>query len=881
VSLWRQLTHGLRALSRPAAADQDIADEVESYFQEAAAAFEASGMSKAKAQQAARRALGNASLVREQVRSYGWEYLLETLLADLRYGARRLKADRGFTLVSVTTLALGIGASTAIFSAVNPILFQSLPYPHPERVLTIWDYGRDGTPLELTFGSYHELSERSHSFQALAATKPWQPTLTGVADAERLEGQRVTAAYFHVLGITALVGRDFDPSEDQPKSPNVAIISDGLLRRRFGGDPAMVGRTITLDDERFTIVGIMPPGFENIPRPAAEIWAPLQYDTTLPGQGREWGHHLRMVARMRPGVDLAAARKELVSITESAVPQFQRPPWASMGRGLIVQSLQDEVTSGVKPALLAVLAAVLLVLALACVNVTNLLLGRGVQRRGEFAMRAALGAERTRLVRQLVTESLLLAALGGAIGAFVATLGIDVLVALAPQGLPRADAIDVNLQALGFALAITAVVGVAAGLIPALQSSRTDLRTGLLRGARSVAGGPRLARRALVILEVALTLVLLIGAGLLLRSLQHLFAISPGFETSHLLTMQVQLSGRRFDKVAADRFLINALEAVQRVPGVVTAGFTSQLPLSGERSEFGVAQEPSGANPVDPGFPAFRYAVSPSYFETLELPLRRGRLLDSRDKAGAPRAALVSQSLAKNFPDGDPIGRRVYIGPTDREPFEVVGVVGDVRQMSLAANETDAVYVTPAQWYFVDSTPSLVVRTRGDAGALTPAIKAAIRSVDHDQPIVRIATVDELIAATAAERRFALILFEAFGLAALVIAAIGLYGLLAGMVAERRRELGIRSALGASRTNLVGLVVREAMSLMLVGVTAGVVLAVVATRGLSTLLFAVSHLDLSTYLGGMALLIVTAALACFVPGWRAARLDPTITLTLE
>jgi putative ABC transport system permease protein len=879
--LWRHLTHGFRALSHPAAAEKDLAEEVDHYFEEAVADFEASGLSREEARRAARRALGNAAGVREQVRSYGWEHVLETVGADVRYGFRRLNADRGFALVSIITLALGIGASTAIFSAVNPILFQPLPYPHPDRVVTFWDLARDGSRLDITFGNYREVTDRSRSFEALAVMKPWQPTLTGAAEAERLEGQRTSASYFRALGVLPSIGRNFEPSDDRVNGPNVAIISDSLWRRRFGGDRQIIGSDITLDDDLFTVIGVLPATFENLPRPAAEIWAPLQYDASLPAQGREWGRHLRMIGRLRAGMDIKVVEQELGAIAGAEVPEYRRQPWARMGRGLLVRALQDDVTESVRPALLAVLGAVLLVLALACVNVSSLLLGRGTRRRGEFAMRAALGAERGRLVRQLVTESILLAVLGGVMGIGVARASVTLLLALSPAALPRADAISLDLQALVFALLITAVVGVAAGIVPARQASRGNLQHTLVRSRRTAAGGHRLARRALVIVEVALALVLLVGAGLLLRSLQHLFAISPGFNSGHVLTMQVQASGRRFDRDGTQRFFTRALEAAQRVPGVEAAAFSSQLPLSGDREEYGVRVESSVAQTTEAGLPAFRYAVTASYFEALELPLRRGRLLDARDAAAAPRSALVSESLAGKFPGGDPIGKRIRIGQSDGPPFEVVGVVGNVRQMSLAIGEADAVYVTPEQWHFADTALWLVVRTRGAASTLAPALRAAIWAVDKDQPIVRVSTLDALVEATAAERRFALILFEAFGLVALTLAAIGIYGLLSGTVNERTREIGIRSALGASRREIVAMVVRQAMSLTLIGIAAGITAAVVASQGLVTLLFGVTHLDVSTYAGVVGLLIFTSCVACVVPAWRAAWVDPTIALKLE
>jgi putative ABC transport system permease protein len=450
-----------------------------------------------------------------------------------------------------------------------------------------------------------------------------------------------------------------------------------------------------------------------------------------------------------------------------------------------------------------------------------------------------------------------------------------------PSGLPRENAISVDSQTFLFALVMSALVGIAAGLVPALQAARGDIHRGLERTSRVAAGGHHLTRHTLVIIEIALALVLLVGAGLLMRSLQQWFAISPGFEAARVLTMQVQASGRRFDTAGTHRFFVSALEAVRKVPGVSAAAFTTQLPLSGQREEYGVALHTEADGEAAPGNPAFRYAVTATYFDTLALPLLRGRALTSHDTANAPRVALISESLAKKLPGPDPIGLRLRLGPPDGPPFHVVGVVGDVKQLSLAASETDAFYVAPEQWRFLDTARWLVVRVHGDAAALAPVVRAAIASVDKDQPIVRVGTLDTLVAATAAERRFALILFEVFGLVALVLAAIGLYGLLSGTVTERSREIGIRSALGATRGAIVAMVVRQAMSLTLIGLVAGVIGAIVAARGLTTLLFGVTHLDVLTYVGAIALLIATAFVACVIPARRAAWLDPTTTLRLE
>ena len=877
--LWRQLTRGLRALIHRSAADQDVADEVQHYLEEATAAHLARGLSPDQAFRAARLELGGVTSVREQVRGYGWENAIERLLADLRYAARRLRVAPGFTATAILTLAIGIGGTTAIFSALNPILFESLPYPDPGRLVAVQEVNRDGSINQGTFGMYRALADRLRSFDAIAVLKPWSPIMTGTGQPEALDAQRVSAGYFHVLGRSPAMGRDFEASDDRLGGPNVVILNDGLWRRRFGGDSGIVGHPITLQeargfatDDQYVVIGVMPSGFENVLAPAAALWAPLQYDMA---QGRAWGHHLRTVGRLKPGIALDRAAGE-VDQSGRAVLTELHPETYGPGVTLRTTSLQDDITRGVRPALLAILGAMTLVLLIACVNVANLLLARGVQRRGEFALRAALGAGSRRLVRQLLTESLLLAMLGGALGMAAAMLGVRALVALSPPGLPRAGAIHVNAAVFVFGLSVTALVGLAFGLIPAFQAAKSGPHQGLQAGSTRTAGTHRKTRGALVVAEVALALVLLVSSGLLLRSLNRLFAVEAGFDPSQLLTMKVQTAGRRFwSDSTTFRFFAQALEEARRVPGVTAAAMTSQLPLSGDRDEYGA--RPDAQSPQ--GFSVFRYAVSPRYLETMGIPLKRGRALEERDGAGAPPVIVISESLVRHlFERQDPIGQRVFVGPAIGEPYTVVGVVGDVKQQSLAADEAAAVYIPATQWHSADDAMSLVVRTRGDPAAVAPAIRQAVRSADKDQPIVRVAMMDDLLAASAAERRFALILFEAFALAALVLAAAGIYGVLSGSVAERTREIGVRSALGASREKILALVLRQGLGLTALGVALGLAGALGATRALVAMLFGVSRFDPVTYLGVVALLASVSLIACALPAWRAACVDPASTL---
>jgi len=808
---------------------------------------------------------------------------MSSWLQDVRYGLRQLRNAPAFTCTAVLILALGIGGTTAIFSAINPILLEPLPYPHANRIMTIWYAGDDGSRIPQAFHTYREVAERSRSFEALAVLKPWQPTLTGADQPERLDGQQVSAAYFRTLGVAPALGRDFQPSDDVIDGPKVVILGNGLWRRRFGGDSAIIQRRIRLDDDTYTVIGVMPSAFDNVLAPSAEAWAPLQYNTANVSslEAREWGHHLRMVGRLKPGVSRDEGRTELAWIASTPVAEFPRPRWVSLEHGLIMDLLQEDITRGVKSALLAVFGAVILVLLIACVNVANLVLARGAQRRGEIAMRFALGAARARLVRQLITQNLLLASLGGALGMVVTQAGIQLMVALSPPELPRLNAIRLDGTVFGFAFGIAVFVGLLVGLIPALQASRRDLQTAVKQGSRLTAAQHQRTRRWFVVAEVGLAMVLLVSAGLLLHSLQRLFAVPAGFNASGMLSMQVQTYGQRYkDERACHQFFSQALDAVRQVPGVTAAAFTSQLPLSGDSEVYGARFEDDSP---DVGYPVYRYSVTAGYFRALDVPLRLGRLLDDRDNGGAPPVILISESLAKRrFPNQDPIGRRVHVGGANAVPtFTIVGVVGDVKQMSLGLNDSDAVYTTTEQWHWADGTLSLVVRTRSSAAALAPAIKNAIWSVDRDQPIVRVALMDDLLAASAAQRRFVLLLFEAFGAIALGLAATGIYGVLAGNVTERTREIGVRSALGASRGDILALVMRQGMTLTGAGVGLGLAGAIAASRAISSMLFGISQLDPLTYLGVVVLLGTVSAIACIVPAWRAARIDPMVALRNE
>jgi putative ABC transport system permease protein len=880
----------LSNLMRRERVDREIDAELRAHIDMRTEENIAAGMPPEQARRDALVRFGNPAAMRERVAARDLTLGLETCWRDLRYAARQLRRAPWFALTAIAILALGIGAGTAIFSAVNPILFEPLPYPQASRIVMIWD-SSDGQRVETTFGTFRELTARSRSLQELATFEPWQPVLTGEQTPQRLDGQSVSTEYFHVLGIAPALGRDFKAEDNLPNGPNVVILSDRFWRSQFAASPSVTGRTLRLNDSLFRVIGVMPRGFEDVLDPDADLWTAMQYDPAALGDfgNSAWGHHFRMAGRLRAGASLDEARRELDGIARNPQASFPRPRWASLSDGLIVDGLQRSMVRGVRPALLAVMGAVVLLLLIACVNVTNLLLARGALRQGEFAMRAAMGAARSRLVRQSITESLLLALMGGVLGLAVAAAGVRLLVALSPPGLPRIDAIALNPPVFLFAFAISALVGIAAGLIPALETRRAHLQTGLRQTARTASRAGQATRNVLVIAEVALALMLLVTAGLLLRSMQRLLGVDPGFNAANLLTLQVQTSGHKFGGAGLSpgaltrrQFFDQALDEVRKTPGVTAAAYSSLLPLSGDPYWDAVYGSHFEKDPPQAGHNVNRYAVSPGYLQTMQTPLLRGRYIDQRDTASSPFVALISASLAKQeFGKADPLGQRLHVGPSDYPWFSVVGVVGDVRQNSLALDDPDAVYLPESQTWFADDTVSFVVRTRGDAASLAGPVRNAIWSVDKDQPIVRVATMGRLLSLSVAERRFVLVLFEAFALVALVLAGSGIYGILANSVAERTREMGVRAALGASRGDLMGLVLRRGIALAGVGVVLGLFGAALASRAVASLLYGTSSLDPLTYAAVAALLLVIAVIACVAPASRAARVDPIEALRSE
>ena len=877
--LWRSVRAGVWVLTHRRAAEGALAEEMTYFYERAEAEHVRSGLSPDAARRAVRAEFGSPDRAREEVRDFGWERHVVGGVGDLRRAAQRLRAAPSFALVSVLTLALGIGCSTVIFGAVDAVLLRALPYPNAQRLVVLRDYGADGEGIDLTLGTFDELRARSRRFAYLAATDPWRPTLADERAPERLDGARISANYFATLGVRPAAGRDFEPRDDQVGAVRVAIVSSKFARRRFGRGRPVVGGQLSLDDGEYQIIGVLPPAFIDVLSPANDIWAPMQQRSNAPFDSREWGHHYQVLGRLEDGATTDDARRDVASIASTPVAAFARPSWAAMTGGLMVRPLRDAVTQHVGPGLLAIAGAALLLVVIASVNVSSLALARAGKRRGELALRATLGAGQWRLVRQLLVEGLFLSAIGGALGLAVALTLLRVFSAICPAELSRVNAITFDARAFFFSLAATTLAGLGVGILPALGAVRAAQRGEALRTemSRKDRTSPRM-RRALVIAEVACALVLVVSASLLTRSLTHLFAVAPGFDASHLITFQVGGPGATLQSDSGrQHFYRQALEAVRRVPGVARADFTSTLPLKGRGEGYGFQAESLVADRSASGS-AIRYTVTPGYFATMGIPVLRGRALQPSDTSGASEAIVVSESFARRiFGNIDPVGQRIRFGPetgSAREWDVIVGVVGDVKQRSLALDGTMAFYVAMDQWGWVDPVQSLVVRTTGSEGALAQRIKSAVWSVDPRRPVQQVATMEDVIAASAAEQRFARMAIGSFALAALVLTAIGMYGVVSESVSERRREIGIRKALGATSRAISVQVVRSGVATAAIGVVVGLGGALVATRMLASLLYGISPVDVGTYAAASIGLGGIVVLASVLPALRAARVDP-------
>ncbi|HEX6716484.1 MAG TPA: ABC transporter permease [Pyrinomonadaceae bacterium] len=808
---------------------------------------------------------------------------MDQLIADIRYGLRSLLKRPGATAVALVTLALGIGVNTAIFSAVDSILLRPLPLKDPARLVSVWETTlRVGIQQnEVAPANFFDIRNQSQVFEALGAFGPLDTNLTGDGEPERLDGQLVSANVFSILGVEPALGRTFSPNEDQPGQEHVVVLSDALWQRRFNRDPSILNRNITLNGESFTVIGVMPRGFF-FPLRETELWVPWAME---PEQASGRGdHYLRLVGRLKPSITIDHANADVEAIAQRLSSEYPR---TNEGLGFTVHSLHQDYVGNLRLPMLILFAAVGLVLLIACANVANLLLAQATTRRKEIAIRIALGARRWTIVRQLLIESLLLAAGGGLLGVLGAFWGVEALAKLLPESLSKLQVVSVDARVFLFTLGVSVLTAVVFGGVPALLASRTKPGTTLSAVARDMAGGTsgRNVRRVLVVSEVALAVVLLVSAGLLIRSFQLLREVDTGFTTENVLTMRMVLPMPKYAKREARlAFYDEMLRRVKELPGVESAGVITFLPLSFNGMNFTFSVE-GHASPGDMKLPFALYrVVSPDYFRAMGITLQRGRFFDARDSAGSQPAIVVDRRLTEQFwPGEDPIGKRLKIGPVDSpgEWLTVVGVVGDVRQTGLYEQKME-IYVPYAQERRVFMSPrDLVVRTKLDPTSLARAVRQAVWAVDKDQPVSNVRTMDQVFSAAISQERFQALLLGLFAALALVLACVGLYGVISYAVVQRTHEIGVRVALGAQPRDVLGLVIRQGMLLTLTGLAAGIVAGTFLTRVLSDMLFGVTPTDPLTFAGVPVLLLLVAFLACYIPARRATRIDPLIALRYE
>ncbi|HXW08415.1 MAG TPA: ABC transporter permease [Vicinamibacterales bacterium] len=797
---------------------------------------------------------------------------------DLRYALRLLVHSPGFFLVAILTLALGIGANTAIFSVVHALLLRPLPYPEADRLVMVWqDLSEGGGRSDewATPGNYFDWRNARDLFAGVTAVQGWQPTLTGLGSPEPLTGEQVTSDYFDVLRIQPAIGRGFRSDDMVPKAPRVAVLSHALWQRRFGGNPAVLGTTVMLGGEPHEIVGVMAAGFRPAVIAVSELWRPRQLDAANPARGAVI---LRVVARLQDGLPYGQAQSAATLLArqlEQAHPDF------NAGIGIRVVPLQDQVVGGYRLALLVLLGAVAFVLLIACVNIANLLLARASARNREMAVRLALGASRPRVIRQLLTESVLLAAVGGAVGLLVGAWGIAGLTAIAPAGAPRVNEIGLDWTVLAFSAALTLITGIAFGLIPAVQASRPRAVSSLRDGTRSDAGASgRRARRTLIVVEVGLALVLLVGSGLLMRTLVRLQGVELGFEPAGVLVGAVLPPQVKYPTGAARiAFYDRVLERVSALPGVEKAAISSVVPLGGGDNDMDVHVEgrPVPRTPVEATTTWYRL-VSAGYFDAMGIGLRSGRGIAPRE---AEPVVVVGETAARRYwPGEDPLGRRVRFGTSPDAPwFTVVGVADDVRMAG--AREGTRVEMYLPYWHFPEAGTNVVLKTGGDPIRLAEAVRQAVREIDPDMPVSGITPMDALVARSIAQSRFIALLSAAFAGLALSLSAIGIYGVTSYTVALRTGEIGVRMALGADRGDVFRLVVGEGLKLAALGSLIGLGAALALSRSMATLLFGIAPYDPVTFAATTAVLLAVALLAGALPAGRATRVDPAVALRAE
>jgi putative ABC transport system permease protein len=810
----------------------------------------------------------------------------ELIAADARYAVRTLRRNPGFAIVVLLTLALGIGANAAIFSVVNGVLLRPLPYRDADRLMVIWgDLRRPGlNDIPASAGEYVDYRDRSHAFEHVAAYDTVGFNLTGGGEPERVEGAVVTTTFFALLGASAQVGRTFVAAEDQPGRDDVAVLSHALWTRRFSANPSIVGQTIPVDGRPTQVVGVMPAAFQ-FPDRSTEIWKPFLLDAEALSDNNRGSHGYTALARLKAGISRQQAQADLNAVT--AAFKADHPGNYRNGFGTTLRPLQEEVVGDTGRPLIVLLGAVAVVLLIACANVANLLLARAASRRKEIALRTALGASRGRLVRQLMTESVLVSVIGGLIGLGLAAWGVDLLIASAPDSIPRIREVGVDARVAGFTALVSLATGLVFGLVPALRASRIPLNDALKEGGRASGGGVHgFAGRALVVSEVALSLVLLIAAGLLIHSFTRLQDVAPGFDSSRLLTFRLSLPESRYTTFQKGQsFFDEFFTGLRHSPGVRGVAAINALPFSGfggSRTFHVEGREEK--RPEDQPEEQLRI-VTDGYFSAMGIPIVAGREFTERDSLTQPRVAVVNDALArKHWPHESPIGKRVSFSTNEPHWYEIVGVAGNIKHRALEAADRPELYVPYRQPLFAGWTvrPMYVaLRTSADPVSTAAIVRHEVARLDRDQPISDVRTMDERIGRSLSSRRFSMVLLTLFAGLALTLAAVGIYGIVAYSVTERTHEIGVRVALGAQRRDVMAMVVGQGMAMTVAGTAIGVAAAAALARLMSSLLFGVSAVDPVTFVAIPLLLIAVALAACYVPARRATRVDPLQTLRSE
>jgi putative ABC transport system permease protein len=883
---WLRLMRArLRGLLRKSSVEREMEEELRFHLRMRAEENARRGMSPDEAERAALRSFGNWVRIREACRDIKGGGVVETLFQDVKFGARMLRKNPGFTLVAVLTLALGIGANTAIFSVVNAVLLRPLHYPNAERIVAIQELNEKGSRGQVTPANFLDWRAQQTSFENLAAILSRTANFNAGDESERMELAMTSANFFEVFGVRPHLGRFFLPEEERAGHDPVVVLSYALWQRRFGGDPSLLNKSLTLDGQPYTVVGVAPAGFQYPDR--TEIWIPpYQLVPTLGAQmnierARGFGF-LSAVASLKPGVSVKQAHEEMTAITARLRQQY---PDTNNNRFNRVVSLQTHLVGESTAALLLLLGAVTLLLLIACANVANLLLARAASRHKEIAVRLALGATRPRLVRQLLVESVLLALVGGVAGLLLGWWGVDLMQGLLPVDFPRAQGIGIDLRVLGFTLLVSLGTGIVFGFAPALQATNPDINESLKESARGSTGGRGSRVRSLLIVsEVALSLVLLIGAGLLFRSFLRLQAVELGFRPERVLTFRLTPSGTNFTQDPQySAFFDGVAERIKTLPGVDTVGVINTLPLvKGPTSAFRVEGHPLT---TPDKWPSVNYrSVSPNYFRAVNVPVLKGRAFNAHDNYSSPRVVLVNQSLVRrDFAGEDPVGKRINMGGTgpDGQPIwqEIVGVVADVRSLELSTEPVPEIYTSYLQDPFAGM--SFVVRSAVEPESLIPAVRETVRQIDKAQPVAEVREMEQIISEVAAQPRFNTLLLSLFAGVALLLAAAGIYGVMSYSVTQRTHEIGLRMALGAQTHDVIRLIVWQGIRLTLVGLALGLASAYAMTRVMAALLYGVSPTDPSTFAGGAILLVIVALLACYIPARRATKVDPLIALRYE